>query len=340
MQNENLTSTIKNMPKVELHVHLKGATRPETILKLAAKNNIELPAKNLAEMATWFEFKDFAHFIGIYSLTAKCFAQPEDVEFAAREFLTEQARQNIIYTELTYTVNQRTMPFDLQLEALNRAKAWGEETLGVSMNYVIDIPRNFENMVPSASSTLFATQAVQGMGKGVVGLGLAGNENTHMVSDFSAGFNIAKEAGLPIVPHAGEAAGPQSMLDAIEHCDPPRIGHGVRCIEDKNLMALLKERQIHLEISPTSNICLGIFDEMANHSFAEISAAGIPFSINSDDPPYFNTTLTDELIMAARRLEWSAEDVQAHMVKTAEATLLSDADKSALIAKIRDGMIG
>jgi adenosine deaminase len=202
------------------------------------------------------------------------------------------------------------------------------------MNYVIDIPRNFENMAPSASSTLFATHAVRGMGNGVVALGLAGDENAHTVSDFADGFNIAKEAGLPIVPHAGEAAGPQSMLDAIEFCNPPRIGHGVRCVEDKNLMALLKERQIHLEISPTSNTCLAIFDTMADHSFPEIAAAGIPFSINSDDPPYFNTTLTDELVMAAGRLQWSAEDVQAHMVKTAEASLLPDDKKSALIARI------
>ena len=258
------------------------------------------------------------------------------MEFAAREFLAEQARQNIVYTEVTYTINQRKMPFKPQLEALNRAKTWAQKEFGISMNYVIDIPRNFENMDPSAFSTLFATHAVQGMGQGVVALGLAGKEDTHNVADFSAGFDIAKEAGLPIVPHAGEAVGPQSMLDAIEHCAPPRIGHGVRCVEDKNLMALLKERQIHLEISPTSNICLGIFDSMADHSFAEIAAAGIPFSINSDDPPYFNTTLTDELIIVAERLNWTVEDVQAHMVKTAEATLLPENEKSALINKIKN----
>lgn len=334
MISNSVRSFIESMPKVELHVHLKGTTRPETILKLAKKNNVDLPAKTLEEMAAWFKFKDFNHFIDVYSLNASCFAEPEDVETAAREFLAEQARQNIVYTEVTYTINQRKMPFKPQLEALNRAKAWAEETHGISMNYVIDIPRNFENMDPSAFSTLFATHAVQGMGKGVVALGLAGKESTHAVADFSAGFDIAKEAGLPIVPHAGEAMGPQSMVDAIEHCNPPRIGHGVRCVEDKNLMALLNERQIHLEISPTSNICLGIFDSMANHSFAEIAAADIPFSINSDDPPYFNTTLTDELIIVAERLNWSAEDVQAHMIKTAEATLLPDEAKAALINKI------
>ena len=103
-------------------------------------------------------------------------------------------------------------------------------------------------------------------------------------------------------------------------------------------MALLKERQIHLEISPTSNICLGIFDTMDNHSFPEISAAGIPFSINSDDPPYFNTTLTDELIMAAERLDWSAEDTGQYMLNTAEATLLPATEKSALIAKINTSL--
>lgn len=100
-------------------------------------------------------------------------------------------------------------------------------------------------------------------------------------------------------------------------------------------MDLLHERQIHLEISPTSNICLGIFDTMDNHSFPEIAAAGIPFSINSDDPPYFNTTLTDELIIAAERLGWTADDVQQYMLRTGEATLLPASGKSALITRLQ-----
>lgn len=334
MLNETLSTAIKEMPKVELHVHLKGATRPETILKLAKKNNINLPAKTLDEMTEWFKFKNFHYFLDVYRQNAACFAEPEDVEFAAREFLAGQAKQNIVYTELTYTVNQTTMPFDLQLEALNNAKAWGEETLGISMNYIIDIPRG-PLMSPQDRSLLFAEQAVSGIGKGVIALGLAGDENMYSVGDHVPGFNIAKEAGLTIIPHAGEADGPQSMLDAIEHCDPPRIGHGVRCVEDKNLMAMLKERQIHLEISPTSNVCLGIFDSMDQHSFPEIAAAGIPFSINSDDPPYFNTTLTNELIIAAERLNWSAKDVREHMVKTAEATMLPNEEKLSLVDKMK-----
>ena len=338
MNKENLKAKIQEMPKIELHVHLKGATRPETILKLAKKNNISLPAKNLTEMKEWFKFKNFNHFLDVYMQTAMCFMEPEDIELAAKEFLAEQARQNIVYTELTYTANHLTMSFEDQLAALNSAKAWGESHLGVSMNYVIDIPRSMTFGDHQERSQRFAKQAVSGMGKGVVALGLAGDENKYTVEFFSPAFDIAKEAGLPIVPHAGEAAGPQSMLDAIQYCDPPRIGHGVRCVEDKNLMALLKERQIHLEISPTSNICLGIFDTMDNHSFPEISAAGIPFSINSDDPPYFNTTLTDELIMAAGRLDWSAEDTDQYMLNTAEATLLPATEKSALIAKINTSL--
>ena len=334
MENQSLKSFITAMPKVELHVHLKGATRPETILKLAEKNKIDLPVKTLEEMQEWFKFKNFNHFLDVYMQAAQCFVEPEDVEIAAKEFLVEQARQNIIYSELTYTANHKTMPFEDQLAALNSAKQWGEETLGVSMNYVIDIPRSMTYGDHLERSIRYANQAVSGFGNGVIALGLAGDENKYTVEFFNPAFEIAKEAGLPIVPHAGEAAGPQSMLDAIEFCDPPRIGHGVRCVEDQNLMALLAERQIHLEISPTSNVCLGIFDSIDSHSFPEIAAAGIPFSINSDDPPYFSTTLTDELILAAERLNWSAEDVQQHMLNTAEASLLPNIKKSQLINQI------
>src|SRR5690606_37769309 len=146
-----LTDFIRAMPKVELHVHLQGATRPETMLKLAQRNNITLPAHTIDELRTWYTFRDFDHFIDIYDLICECFRTADDLELALREFIEGQAAQNIRYTELTYTPNRR-MPFEDQLDALNRARAWGEAEYGVKVGIVIDIPR--EDVTPEVGDML------------------------------------------------------------------------------------------------------------------------------------------------------------------------------------------
>ncbi len=320
------------MPKAELHIHLKGATRPETLLKLAQRNHIDLPAHDLAGLRDWFRFRDAMHFFDVYDLITECFCTPDDIELAMREFIEGQAAQNIRYTEITYTP-RRSLPFDEQLDALNRARTWGESTHNTRVNIVIDIPRE----LPLETGVMLAEWAISGIGRGVVGFGLGGGpETVETTRKFARAFAIAKDAGLPRVPHAGEAAGPESMWAAIHTCEPVRIGHGVQCLADSDLVTELKRRDITLEVCPTSNVCLRVVNTLAGHPLPRLLDAGLSVTLGSDDPPMFNTTLTDEYIRCANTFGFDRQTIIDLNLNGLRKSLLPAHEKSALLSTFEE----
>ena len=329
----SLESFIRAMPKVELHVHLEGAIEPETLLALARRNQVALPADTLAGLRSWYTFTDFAHFVEIYLAVSACICSPEDIELIAREFLASQAAQSIRYSEVTYTAfthyHFKGLPFRDQLAALNRARAWAAAELGVTTGLVIDIPRS----ITAEDGLLVADWAIDGMGDGVVALGLGGPEIGNPPEKFSAAFARARAAGLPGVPHAGETVGPESVWGALRALDPVRIGHGVRCLEDAALVEELRARQIPLEVCPTSNVCLGVAPSIAEHPLPRLLAEGLYVTLNSDDPPMFNTTLTDEYLAVARAFGWGAAELERLTINAVRAALLPAAARAELEAR-------
>jgi adenosine deaminase len=321
------------MPKVELHVHLEGAIRPETLLELARRNHVALPADTVAGLRKWYTFTDFPHFVEIYLALSSCLRTPEDIELIAREFLAGQAEQNIRYSEVTYTAfthyAHRKIAFREQLAAINRARAWAAAELGVTMGLVIDISRD----QPAETGLQVADWAIEGMGQGVVALGLGGPEVGHPPEKFRAAFARARAAGLPSVPHAGETVGPASIWGALGALDAARIGHGVRCLEDTALVAELRDRQIPLEVCPTSNVCLGVARSMAAHPLPRLLAEGLYVTINSDDPPMFNTSLTAEYQTIAPTFALGADELERLVLNAVRAALLPAAERTALEAQ-------
>jgi len=331
-----LTDFIREMPKVELHVHLQGATQPETWLELAKRNNVPLRASTVEEMREVFTFTDFRHFIDTYIHVVKTLVTPDDLELMAREFLKNQAAQNIVYSEVTYTPRLSTIR-DAginreQLAAVNRARAWSEAELGASMGLVIDIPRE----VTADDAEYYADWALMGYGNGVVAFGIGGYEPGHPPSKYARTFARVYEAGIPCVPHAGETVGPESIWNALEVCKPVRIGHGVRCVEDPRLVEHLRETQIPLEVSPTSNVLLKVFPSLAEHSLPRLMEAGLYVTINSDDPPMFNTTLTDEYIKCAATFGWDAERIEGLVMNGLRASFLPDKRKAQMERGFKD----
>lgn len=324
---------IRAMPKVELHVHLQGATQPETLLALAQRNGISLPARTLEEMRAWYTFRDFRHFIDVYVQICQCLETADDLELMAREFLRNQAAQNIVYSEVTYTPALRNhrggLTFDQQLAALNRANAWAKAELGVSMGIVIDIPRE----VMPQEADLYADWAIAGYGQGVVAFGLGGYEPGNPPEKYAAQFDRVHAAGLPCVPHAGETAGPESIWSALEVCRAVRIGHGVRCLEDPRLVDVLRDRQIPLEVCPTSNVLLGVVDRFENHPLPRLIEQGLYVTVNSDDPPMFNTTLTEEYLKSADAFGFDAAMIEQLILNGVRALLLPDTEKKTLEAR-------
>lgn len=322
------------MPKVELHVHLEGSIRPETVLRLAEKNGVELPASDLAGLKEWYRFRDFPHFVQVYVAVSKCIREAEDIEFIAKEFLAGQKEQNILHSEVTYTAStiQRYcgIPWDEQIDALERAIRWGQKELGVSMLLVIDIVRG-----DTAEQAMeVCAMALSGKGRGVGALGLAGPEKVGKATPYRDVFEAAWAGGLEVIPHAGETLGAESIWEAIELCNPRRIGHGVRCLEDPLLVEEIKNRGIVLEVSPTSNVCVGGVPRFEDHPLPRLIEAGITVTLNSDDPPMFSTSLSEEYFRCSQAFGWDSEFLGGLARTAAEHSMLTGEDREHLIGAI------
>lgn len=330
-----LSEFIAGLPKVELHVHLEGSIQPETLLTLARRHGVALPAEDVAGLREWYRFRDFRHFIQVYFKIASCLRTPDDIELIAREFLAGQAAQNIRYSEVTYSASTQYkymgISFDEQLAAIERANAWAKANLNTSLALVVDIVRDepLELGDQLADWVIAAYHA----GRPIVALGLGGLETGNPPEKFAAAFARARNAQVPLVLHAGELAGPESIWAAMAQ-GSVRIGHGVRCLEDPALVAELRQRQIALEVCPTSNICLKVFPTLEQHALPELVAAGLYVTVNADDPPLFNTTLLDEYRIAAKLCGLDAEGLRGLALNAARASFLPATAKARLEQEI------
>ena len=308
----SVVNFIQNMPKAEVHIHLEGAIQPGTVLKLAKRHKKldSLPSDKVEGLRRWFRFTDFPHFIEVYLTIQDLIRTADDFALLVYENGADMAAQNIRYRELTVTPYTHThfqdkgITFDMLMRGLEEGRAQAKKDFGVEMRWVFDVARNFcfnENgrYDPTlAEKTL--EYAIAGKDCGVVGFGLGGNEVGCPPEPFAHAFEKAKDNGLLSVPHAGETVGPESIWGSIKALQADRIGHGVRAIEDPGLLATLKIRQIPLEINPTSNICLNVFPQMEHHPFRQLDDRGLLVTVNSDDPPLFNTSLVQEYTTLAR----------------------------------------
>jgi len=326
----SIVTFITKMPKAELHVHLEGSVRPETLLKLARRHQVALPADDIESLHKWYTFRDFNHFIEIYMTISSCLRTADDIELITREFLMGQAEQNILYSEVTFTpfnqYDNNGLGFHEQMDAINRARAWAERKLGVRMGIIMDIPR----LASSESGTMIADWAIERYGDGLIALGLGGPEVDNPPEKFQVAFDKVRASGLPCILHAGETVGPPSIWSAIRVADTKRIGHGVLAIEDPELVAYLRETQIPLEVCPSSNICLKVYPSLEDHSLPELLAQGLYITINSDDPPMFNTTLTNEYLLLHQTFGWDADMIQRMVLNAVNVTLLPESERRAM----------
>jgi len=337
MIDERFRELLRRMPKVELHVHLEGAIRPSTLLDLARRRGVELPADDIDGIRRWFRFRDFEHFIEIYLTCSRCLREPEDFLRVASDFVEEQARQNILYTEAHFTIGTHLMNGrrgDEIRDALWEAVEEGERDHGVRVRWIPDIVRN----VPWKWADRTIEWALDSRGHGAVALGLSGIEDDYPIDAFRAHFEAAREGGLGRTVHAGEQGGPESIRASLAVCNPGRIGHGVRAAEDPELVAELAEAQIALEVCPSSNVRLGVFPDLERHSFDELRRAGVVVTVNSDDPPLFETTLTDELERVAETWSYDVETTVGFVRAAADHTFLLPADRDELVRRLDDGI--
>lgn len=326
--------SILRLPKVELHVHLEGSIQPATLLQLAKKNNVPLPADDLDGLEKWFNFRDFDHFVEIYTTSCNAIRSAEDLEYIAEEFARNQKSQNVLYTEVTYTADtifEKTgIPFSEQIQAL---RSGFDRVEGTEVNLILDIVR--EVSVERGLRT--CEWCVDGMRYGVVAIGLSGFEGRTPVKNHQTSFELAKKAGLGVSAHAGETAGPESIREVLEFAKADRIGHGIRCLEDGNLTAELRDQMIHVEVNPTSNVRLKVVDSIESHPIGKMIDEGLSVSINSDDPPMFGTTITDELFKVGNAFELNEDILYTLTLNAARNSFLEDEERKNLVKLITEG---
>jgi len=343
---QRLHHFVEAMPKVELHLHLEGSIRPETALTLARRHNIRLPADDPAGIKDWFRFRDFPHFVEAYVLLSDLLRTPEDFTFITIEMGRELARQNIRYAEVTFTAythlwwQQKGLTPDALVAGLDAGRDEVRRQFGVEIAWVIDIPRNLSfskitGLYTGRASMPSVEIALAWQEHGVVALGLGGYEIGAPPEPFAHAFDRARAGGLHSVPHAGEHVGPAGVWGAIRSLQAERIGHGVRAIEDPDLVAYLVEEQIPLEINPTSNIKLGVYPDFASHPLRKFWDAGVYVTINSDDPPLFNTTLNQEYHLLVDEFGFDVDELERVSLNALNASFLPDDRKIEMEADFR-----
>jgi aminodeoxyfutalosine deaminase len=327
-----LSAFVAGLPKAELHVHHVGSASPRIVAELAARHPGTVPS-DLAELREFYTFRDFAHFVEVYLAVVDLIKDPEDVRLLTYEVARDMAAQNIRYAEMTltpYTSVLAGVPIEAYVEAVEDARTSAERDLGIRLRWVYDIPGEFG--LPAAEAT--ATYAVLNAPESLIGFGLGGPEIGVGRPQFKPMFDRARATGLHSVPHAGETTGPQTIWDALGDLGAERIGHGTSAVQDEKLVAHLVEHQIPLEVCPTSNVATRAVDVLENHPIKQMYDAGVLVTVNSDDPPMFNTTLNREYEIAADLLGLDAAGVASLAKNAVHASFMPDADKVVLAAEI------
>ena len=291
------TTGSKRFPKIELHVHLEGTVRARTLLQIAKRNGVPLPADSAEGLAGIYRFRDFAHFVEVWRLTTLALRTERDFRQVVVDYAAEAAGHGAVYIEGIFTPAEpagRGCDWDEVFTGYCDGAQQAAEQHGVQVRLTPDIPRGY----PLEMAELTARHAVAYRERGVVGIGLGGPEAEYPPEPFARAFQLAKEGGLGSVPHAGEVAGPASIRGALDALWADRIRHGIRSVEDPGLLRELAAREIVCDVCPVSNVCTGAVGSLEEHPLPQMLAAGVLCSISTDDPAMFGTDLAREYEVA------------------------------------------
>jgi aminodeoxyfutalosine deaminase len=330
----SLTDFIAGLPKAELHVHHVGSASPRIVAELAGRHPAAGVPTDPDALAEFFAFRDFAHFIDVYLAVVDLVRTPEDVRMLTYEVAREMAQeQRLRYAELTctpYTSVLRGIPIEAYTEAIEDARVAAERDFGLVMRWIYDIPG--ESGVPAADATL--SYALDHAPDALVGFGLGGPEIGVPRPQFQPHFAAARAAGLRSVPHAGETTGPETVWDAVRLLGADRIGHGTSSAADPALLEHLAAEEIVLEVCPTSNIATRAVATLDEHPLRAFVEAGVPVTINSDDPPMFGTTLNGEYAVAADLLDLDESGVADLARSAVRASFAPDDVRTRILGEI------
>ncbi len=322
---------MSEVPKAELHVHLEGTAPPELVRHIAARNDVPVPDR-LVGVDGRFRYTDFLDFLRTYDLAASVIRTAEDYRDITYEYLCSCAAGGAIYVELTAS------PDHAGLVGLSDEDHWNgiargideaRRDSGIEGRVLVSAVRNFG----VEQAVRVAHHAAEHPHPYVVGFSMAGDEENFPAGDFAEAYRVAADAGLGCTIHAGEWAGPDSVRAALE-LPITRIDHGVRAIEDPELVEELAARRIVLNCCPTSNVVLGVYPNYEEHPLPRLLAAGVRVTLGSDDPPYFGAALATEYVVCLERMGLQEEDLREITRTAVDAAFCDDELRARLRARL------
>ena len=338
----SLVAFINRLPKAELHLHLEGSARPDTLRELARrKRRLRKETEEWIRQRTQqnFRYRDFPDFLSAFKLVTLLLESPEDYALVTTRLVEWLAAQNVRYAEVTLAagvVLWKQQALEAIFEACSTAVRAAETRWGVRLRWIFDVIRHYG---PEPARPVLEA-AIRFRGHGVVAFGIGGDEVRGPVQQFAEIAREAREHGLHVVAHAGETVGPESIRQAVETVGAERIGHGLTAARDAGVLALLRERRIPLEVCPTSNVATGLLLNLGEHPLPRFLDAGLEVTLNSDDPAMFGTSLEREYVAAAEQFALSRERILRLCASGFRAAFLPEEEKRTYLKTLAEAAAG
>jgi adenosine deaminase len=335
----SLHQTLSDLPKIDLHRHLEGSLRLSTLLEIAQTEDIDAPQdeKGLQRLVQMHpaDVRSPAVFLGKFVPLRSFYRSPKLIQRYVREAIADAAADRVIHLEMQFTPTTlaRLQAFALAdiMDWVTEAAKSAAEEHGVSLGLIAGVNRHD----PVEQAEIVAQLAVDRLDKGIVGVGLAGNEVDFSAEPFEDIFREIRSSGLRTTVHAGEWTGPETIRHAIEKMGAERIGHGISIIEDRDTLALARDRGMVFEVCISSNLDTGIIAEVSEHPLLELILGGLKATLNTDDPGISATTLSAEYALAVEKLGLSITSLKGLILTAAQAAFLGQKHKKRLERKLQ-----
>lgn len=334
--NSSLRELLKSVPKTEIHLHIEALVSVDTIWQLIQKHKLNLGIETKEQLQQRFQITSLNEFIDLFiNIVQAVFLEEDDLNFLITDAEHYLSRNNIRYAEIFFAPTKlirNGLDFGALIEKLD-AGAEYLKTKGLQVRYIVDVSRGFglENAMRNLELT------VAHRTDNVIGIGLGGAEQSGPAREYAPVFERAAREGLRMVAHAGEDVGPQSIWDTIDILKVDRIGHGISAIQDQRLMHALRERQIPLEICPTSNLFTRKYAQsLEEHPIRAFYDFGMYCTVNTDDPTLFGVDLIDEYVKLFDAGVFSVDEIIDLIRNGIYATFMPETEKAAIWQEVQD----
>ena len=341
---DELTEFIRRLPKAELHLHLEGTIEPATLVELSQRVDTELGAEPLTLEAAQalYQYTDFSGFLLAFKAVTRRLRGADEYELAAYRMIEQLAAQGVVHAEVYISVGVvyfwrkeedavDPLLFQKIFAGLERARIRGERDFGVSLYWIFDAVRHFS--VPEAERVFRLAAEMRREYPSIIGIGLGGDERVAASEPFRVMYAEAAEAGLRLTNHAGETTGPEAIWEALS-IGSERLGHALSAIQDAELVAELRRRQIPLELNPSSNVRTGVCPSFAEHPVRRYFDEGLLITLNSDDPAFFGSSVENEYRLVSEIHGFDREQLRTIAKNSFRASFLPESTKQNWLSRV------